>query len=104
MKKLLLAACAALLFSSSSLAKGPTDVMVLKNGDLIVTLTKAPCTAKIDLPKKEQWKNADVLYQGKEIKACWIVPQNDQEYVLVVDETGDGGFIPKDSFKPATGL
>jgi hypothetical protein len=48
-----------------------------------------------DTPRK-----AAVIYQGREIKACYAV-QGDT--VLVMDQDGDGGTLPAAAFKEAKG-
>ncbi len=43
-------------------------------------------------------KKAEVVWEGKTLDACWY---DDGDHVDVLDETGDGGAVPKGLFKKA---
>lgn len=43
------------------------------------------------------WNKATVVFQGQKLDACFTVSD---DAVIVIDETGDGGAIPKQMFKP----
>lgn len=47
---------------------------------------------------KQNWKEATVVYMGEKFKACYA--ENDGPEILMVDESGDGGLLPKALFKP----
>ncbi len=47
------------------------------------------------------FKKAHVLFQGRELKACWTERPGD---ILIRDEEGDQGIIPKVYFKPLTDI
>lgn len=47
---------------------------------------------------KQEWKQATVVFEGRTLKACYTTLQ---DQVLIVDEEGDGGAVPKAAFKQA---
>lgn len=48
---------------------------------------------------RTSFRAADLTYQGKPLKACWMALPQSKE-VLMVDETGDYGTLPMSMFKP----
>jgi len=61
--------------------------------------TEAKVLSFIQEPYRSAFRSADVIYQGKPLKACWAsLP--DRRNVLVADETGDYGPVPMALFKP----
>jgi hypothetical protein len=64
---------------------------------LIKEATKqVPELAKID------FFQADVIYEGKKIEACWTLLKTGE--VFIVDETNDQGYIPINLLKPETAI
>lgn len=45
-----------------------------------------------------RFQKAVVVWDGKTLKACWALA-TDGSAVMIVDETGDGGFAPPSVFK-----
>ena len=43
------------------------------------------------------FKTAGVLWEGKRYTACWASPPNMPEAVVIVDELGETGLIPRDA-------
>jgi len=97
---------AAVLLSVVSLAHAASARM--DAGGLTVILSADPCTeAKVLSFIQDQYhgmfRKADVIYQGKALKACWMALP-DRRSVLVADETGDYGAVPIALFKPVTAM
>lgn len=44
-----------------------------------------------------RFKRADVVHQGKSLKACWA--NADESHIVIFDETRDAGILPKTQFK-----
>lgn len=93
---------------SSSLIQTKDDItaFVYSEGDVVVTIINEPCEVEsIQTIIKSvgldpaTWRAGTVIFQGKHLNLCWF--QKD-ENVYVVDEAGDGGYIPVDKFKPQT--
>ena len=69
------------------------------DGNMIV-FKDAPCKhekvlALIKPEYRDQFKQAAILWQGKGFAACWAVHGDDPDTIVVVDETGDSGAIPR---------
>lgn len=58
-----------------------------------VTLSDEKCAS--GLAWLEQWRKADMFYEGKEYQACWRVVG---DYVFVIDSAGDISPIRKEVF------
>jgi hypothetical protein len=79
------------------------------DGPLTVIARKSPCPpVMLELVNEqkapdgvENWFEADVLFEGKHLSACWA-PHKDK--VLLIDETGDAGFIHMELFKTQKGV
>lgn len=82
------------------------DVMVYKDDNVLVQLADTAC-AKASLiavlkgADLDGAKAALVLFEGKNILACWaLIPGG----VVLVDEAGGGGIFPITSFKRSPGI
>ena len=101
MKRLLLFSF--LLFSFSSDVWADTYVARLPDNSLIITLLPKECSFPIlkefivaNVPNVDKVGEAIVVYQGKQLNACYVVQD---EFVLLVDSTGDTGSVPVTEFK-----
>lgn len=79
--------------------------VVAKGPNLVITLDTDLCEAPEVLARiKEEhhgnFRKADVLFQGKPLKACWTIDTALPGMVILVDETGDSGQLPMAAFKP----
>lgn len=92
-KKLRLTVAATLMLLASCTA-GAASTSSMAQGDLRVTVTAEPC----ELVADKRFHKAMVVWKGDNLKACWA--DLDAENILVVDETGDAGAVPKRLFKP----
>lgn len=99
-----LTACSLLVTSSVALAD-----YVFADNNLAVVARKTPCSGKAlavvqmyaqQMPElaQFQWGNADItiLDDGTTVKACWTPYK---EFVLLVDEHGEGGTILQSKFR-----
>ena len=85
--------------------------LVYSDEGLAIMLHDTPCQAKevtrfLDKDKLSEWKAASIMWQNQPFKACWAVVPDGMAPVpvyAIVDESGDGGFMPKADFKPDTG-
>lgn len=73
-----------------------TPIAVHRDANVAVALFAEPCSSpkvKALIPAEwlAQFQLADVLWQGKHYEACWTPTDGGS---LIVDETGDSGFIP----------
>ena len=79
---------------------GPT--MVMRQGDLTVTLMLTACPKDsmvgqlIGPAEVGDFKEAGVVVKGTPLKACWS-PLDDKS-ILIIDERGDGGTLQQDDF------
>ena len=104
MKKILLGLvlCTLSVFASAKALVSYTAIS--PDGTLIVHVYNAPCELSADIvagvaePYKHLLKKAEVNYQGKDLKACWV-PLPEQNAIGVVDEIGDSGAVPMDAFQ-----
>lgn len=89
-------------FSASAFAG---QALVFKDESLSIRLTQEPCTSPVaDLLIPEVLptvKRADVVFQGQAFRACW---RSVGQFAEIVDETGDGGRVPMNLFKPDNGV
>ena len=100
----LIAALAALLitapvYASEFAAAGD------KNGAFYIVLTKEPCPkdvlAKVKPGFKGAFKSANVVFHGREIRACWAP---NSPVVMIIDEEGDAGSMPMSEFRSVQGI
>lgn len=87
-----------LLFLVSGCASVQTrePVAVHRDSNVAVTLFDEPCSSPkvlrfIPPPIVGDFRSASVLWQGKTLDACWAQLDDGS---MIVDETGDSGFIP----------
>ena len=71
-------------------------VAVYRDANVAVALFAEPCSsakvrALIPAEVAAQFRDAAVKWQGKTLEACWATIDGGS---LIVDETGDSGFIP----------
>lgn len=90
---------AALLFLLLSQIAHADGVLRYPNGNLIV-LKNTPCVDArvVPLIKAEflpLFKTAAALWDGKPYAACWATHVNDPRLIAIIDETGDGGTVPR---------
>ncbi len=93
---------AAVLAASFPLTAAATPLYTFELGDVVAQLHDAPCkNEKVQnvLRDTERFRAADVVWQGQSFAACWAVV--DQQ-VVVVDETGDAGFLQPEGFRNGT--
>ncbi len=70
-----------------------------------LTLLQKPCTstqgslAQISKETRKKAKAADLVYEGKKYKACYL---NDGQMIYWADETGHQDVVPKELFKMET--
>lgn len=82
--------------------------MVIHEGANEIMLLDAPCTSQkgklstIPAEYRAKMKAARITWEGKKYAACW--GDVGQGLLMVFDETGDGGLIPKESFTPVVGV
>ena len=108
MRLLVLAACAACLCSPAFAADATEIDLVFKQDGLSIRLTGADCPIPlphIAIPQvipDAQIKLAHVQAGNRDQLACWAVDaEND---VLIVTESGGGGWIPLKAFKATNGI
>lgn len=93
---------AAVLAASFPLTAAATPLYTFELGDVMARLHDGPCSnEKVQrvLRDAEQFRAADVVWQGQSFAACWAVVG---EQVVVVDETGDAGFLQPEGFRNGT--
>ena len=89
--------------STSTLAADRGPSVVAKQGGNQVSLFLGPCTTKKGVFETApadlvaEFKEARILWDGKEYDACW--KHLDSESIYLVDETGDAGALPISLFK-----
>lgn len=104
MKKFLLA----MLLALGLCGLVQADILVFHNELLSIHIdTNKQCDGKVmeligatDAPKELQWVKADVVYRGVEFEACAArsdMPDGTPA-ALLIDEQGDGGFVPLEKF------
>ena len=104
MKKVFLALVFGLTaLSNAVFAEVPS--LVYKGGDgTSVQIFLDPCTttkgifSTLEDANRPDWRRAEVTFQGKTLEACWAEGR-DPSTVVLVDETGDAGPVPKALFK-----
>ncbi len=70
-----------------------------------LTLLQGPCTstqgslAQISKETRKKAKAADLVYEGKKYKACYM---DDGQMIYWADETGHQDIVPKELFKMET--
>jgi len=77
----------------------PVELYTFEMGDVVAHLHDAPCTnTKVQSVLREpgEFRAADVEWQGQSYAACWTVVG---QQVVVVDETGDSGFLQPEGFR-----
>ena len=80
-------------------AAGPLELYRFELGDVIAHLRDAPCSnEKVQsiVGEAGEFRAADVEWQGQPYAACWAVVG---QQVVVVDETGDAGFLQPEGFR-----
>ncbi len=93
-----------ILLGLSFPAVATEPAMVLHSRGVSIRLQKTPCTAtdvvvRIKPEMVGQFHAGTVVYRGKTYKACWtMLPETNE--VLIVDDSGDHGTLPKSAFKP----
>jgi hypothetical protein len=90
--------CAAVLAAGSAIA-GPVATFHGENVTVFAYLDECdvPKLAAV-LAEFGPARKAATRFGGREIKACYVVKD---EQVLIVDEDGNGGYIPASAFKEA---
>lgn len=89
----ILAACLPLTANAA-----PVELYRFELGDVVAHLQDSPCEnqkVRTVLQDLDGFRAADVEWQGKSYAACWAVVD---EQVVVVDETGDAGFLQPEGF------
>ena len=69
------------------------DSFTVRNGEDWVRIIDKPCPAA---PAWLGLRLAEMKYQGKEYKACWIVVG---KFVVILDDSGDKTPVPAEAFK-----
>jgi hypothetical protein len=91
-----------------SILANAADRAYFDNGEVAITLKGEPCDSPVLVRAFAQAVPVPALaavarYQGKDHVACWAMDADGD--VLVIDESGGGGFIPGAAFgstrKPA---
>ena len=80
-------------------AAGPLELYTFQMGDVVAHLHDAPCDHhKMHdvLREPGEFRSAAVEWQGRSFVACWAVVG---QQVVVVDETGDSGFLQPEGFR-----
>jgi hypothetical protein len=80
-------------------AAAPVELYTFEMGDVIAHLHDAPCSNdKVQSVLREpgSFRAANIEWQGQAFAACWTVVG---EQVVVVDETGDSGFLQPEGFR-----
>lgn len=80
-------------------AAAPVELYTFEMGDVVAHLHDAPCdNAKVQSVLREPgaFRSADIEWQGQSFAACWTVVG---QQVVVVDETGDSGFLQLEGFR-----
>ena len=96
---------ALLIASGFPLAKDPPSrfIAVSPDGALQIELTKLPCPQSIlDMLQpqvREYFRFAKITFEGSVLQGCWMRTSDYQ--IGIIDEMGDTGFVPLESFKPA---
>lgn len=77
--------------------------MKLQTEEMTVVLRLDNCANEkilslIEDQYRSSFRSADLTYQGKPLKSCWMALPQSKE-VLMVDETGDYGTLPMSMFK-----
>jgi hypothetical protein len=89
----------AFLVCSSAVRADPGAPYTFERGDVVATLHDTPCVnEKVNgiVRAPEQFRAADVLWKGEPFAACWTVIATQ---VVLVDETGDAGYLALDGFR-----
>ena len=77
----------------------PVELYTFELGDVVAHLHDSPCdNEKVQSVLREpgDFRAADVEWQGQSYAACWTVVG---QQVVVVDETGDSGFLQPEGFR-----
>lgn len=87
------------------------DALRYQNSQMTLTLLEEPCKHKKILAMltdsfKPKFKRADLIWEGKQLSACWIaiVREDDDKRYVIVDETGDRGFLLSKDFSVIEGI
>lgn len=83
-----------------------------QNAQMILTLRDSACASKDILAMiqdnfQAKFRAADLTWQGKQLAACWMpMPQQpgQEKLYVIIDETGDKGFLPASAFRPVDPL
>lgn len=80
-----------------------TQYLMLEAEGVAIRLLNAQCfTAQMENVLKAQKRRTEprgavIKFKGKEIRACWALA--DEDYILIIDETGVSDAIPVNAFK-----
>jgi hypothetical protein len=86
------------------------DKLIYQNEMVTVVLHPTPCeneTVKAQVTEADpewlpEWFKAEVTWLGQPLEACYagVIDEDNLLQILIVDQTGDAGFLPVEDFKP----
>jgi hypothetical protein len=82
--------------------------LVYRNGTLTIRISDSPCTSEVlgtaikGMDAVGPVKAAQVMIRQQRLAACWALDADGD--VLLVDQQGDGGFMPREWFKRDHGV
>jgi hypothetical protein len=107
--KLLALSIAAMATACASTPELPAG-LVYQTASITVRIGAPPCAhdgikaviSAVPQLAVRDFRQAVVVWKGESFAACWMLL--DAATVLIVDETGDAGTIPRAQFKPETAV